>query len=167
MAVDEKMQREVDIRRIVEEIVPYIINDPDRFIGSLIFDIYSGMEDVHFESISSVSQYIPNAHALSMKDMEFITPPGNKRLIALNVQHRLLSLKIAIIGVMGVPSGTKSFPAMNKLVPHPELSAECVDPIKLGQIPERFYIFSGIFYAASFSLYSIGLKYPNFSFILS
>lgn len=75
MAVDEKMQREVDIRRIVEEIVPYIINDPDRFIGSLIFDIYSGMEDVHFESISSVSQYIPNAHALSMKDMEFITPP--------------------------------------------------------------------------------------------
>lgn len=103
MAVDEKMQREVDIRRIVEEIDPYIINDPDRFIGSLIVDIYSGMEDVHFESISSVSQNIPNAHALSIKDMGFITPPGNKRLIALNVQHRLLSLKIAIMGVMGVP----------------------------------------------------------------
>ena len=41
------------------------------------------------------------------------------------------------------------------------------DPIKLDQIPERIYIFSGIFYAAFFSLYSIGLKYPNFSFILS
>ena len=44
---------------------------------------------------------------------------------------------------------------------------KCGDPIKLDQIPERIYIFSGIFYAAFFSLYSIGLKYPNFSFILS
>ena len=25
---------------------------------------------------------------------------------------------------MGVPAGTKSFPAMDKLVPHPELSAD-------------------------------------------
>ena len=47
------------------------------------------------------------------------------------------------------------------------VSAICGDPIKLDQIPERIYIFSGIFYAAFFSLYSIGLKYPNFSFILS
>ena len=43
----------------------------------------------------------------------------------------------------------------------------CGDPIKLDQIPERIYIFSGIFYAAFFFLNSIGLKYPNFSFILS
>lgn len=81
MAVDEKMQREVDIRRIVEEIVPYIINDPDRFIGSLIVDMYFSMEDVHFESISSVSQNIPNAHALSIKDMRFITPPATNDLL--------------------------------------------------------------------------------------
>ena len=47
------------------------------------------------------------------------------------------------------------------------LLGSCGDPIKLDQIPERIYIFSGIFYAAFFSLYSIGLKYPNFSFILS
>lgn len=81
MAVDEKMQREVDILKIFEEIVPYIINDPDRFIGSLIVDIYFGMEDVHFESISSVSQNIPNAHALSIKDMRFITPPAKNDLL--------------------------------------------------------------------------------------
>ena len=71
------------------------------------------------------------------------------------------------MGVKGVPAGTKSFPAMDKLVPHPELSAECGDPIKLDQITERIYIFSGILYAAFFSLYSIGFKYPNLSFILS
>jgi len=129
MTVDEKMQREVNIRRIVEEIVPYIINDPDRFIGSLIVDIYSGMEDVHFESISSVAKNIPNAYALSMKDMGFITLPGNERLIALDGQHRLLSLKIAIRGAMGVPAGTKPFPALEKLVPHPELSTEEVSVI--------------------------------------
>ena len=50
---------------------------------------------------------------------------------------------------------------------HEITAYNCGDPIKLDQIPERIYIFSGIFYAAFFFLNSIGLKYPNFSFILS
>lgn len=129
MTVDEKMQREVDIRRIVEEIVPYIINDPDRFFGSLIVDIYSGMNDIAFESIDEVAKGIPKAYALSMKDMGFITLPGSERLIALDGQHRLLSLKIAIRGAMGVPAGTKPFPALEKLIPHPELSTEEISVI--------------------------------------
>ncbi|GAB1360713.1 hypothetical protein MASR1M31_25380 [Porphyromonadaceae bacterium] len=129
MTVDEKMQREVDMRRIVEEIVPYICNDPDRFFGSLIVDIYSGMEEVVFESISSVVKSIPRAYALSMNDMGFITLPGSERLIALDGQHRLLSLKIAIRGKMGVPAGTKPSPAFDKLEPHPEFSNEEISVI--------------------------------------
>lgn len=50
MSVDEKMQREFDINRVVEEMVPYVIDDPDRFFGSLIIDIFSGYEDMVFES---------------------------------------------------------------------------------------------------------------------
>ena len=56
--------------------------------------------------------------------MGFITLPGKERLIALDGQHRLLSLKIAIRGLMGVPAGTKTFHAMNNLQPHPELANE-------------------------------------------
>ncbi len=129
MTVDEKMQREVDMRRIVDEIVPYICNDPDRFFGSLIVDIYSGMEEVEFEPISSVVKNIPRAYALSMNDMGYITLPGSERLIALDGQHRLLSLKIAIRGKMGVPAGTKPSPALDKLEPHPELGNEEISVI--------------------------------------
>ena len=124
MTAEEKMQRECDIRRIVEEIVPYVVEDPDRFFSSLIVDIYSGFNDIHFEPLSKVVDNIPEAYAVPMADMGFITLPGKERLIALDGQHRLLSLKIAIRGISGVPGGTKMFAAMNKLQPHPGLAAE-------------------------------------------
>lgn len=61
---------------------------------------------------------IPDAYAIPMKDMGFITLPGKERLIALDGQHRLLNLKIAIRGMMGVPAGTKTFVAMSQLQPY-------------------------------------------------
>lgn len=65
---------------------------------------------------------IPDAYAISMADMGFITLPGKERLIALDGQHRLLNLKITSKGISGVPGGAKTFAAMNKLQPHPELA---------------------------------------------
>lgn len=119
-----KKQRECDIKRIVEEIVPYVTDDPDRFFSSLIVNIYSGFDEIRFEPLSKVVGNLPDAYAVPMADMGFITLPGKERLIALDGQHRLLSLKIAIRGIMGVPGGTKTFAAMNKLQPHPELANE-------------------------------------------
>lgn len=132
MTAEEKMQRECDIKRIVEEIVPYVTDDPDRFFSSLIVDIYSGYDEIRFEPLSKVVGNIPDAYAISMADMGFITLPGKKRLIALDGQHRLLSLKIAIKGISGVPGGTKTFAAMNKLQPHPELANEELSIILVG-----------------------------------
>lgn len=122
MTAEEKMQRECDIKRIVEEIVPYVVFDPDRFFSSLIVDIYSGFQEIRFEPLSKVIGDIPDAYAVPMADMGFITLPGKERLIALDGQHRLLSLKIAIRGISGVPGGTKLFSAMNSLQPHPEIA---------------------------------------------
>lgn len=124
MTAEEKMQRECDIRRIVEEIVPYVIEDPDHFFSSLIVDIYSGFEDIRFESVEDAVNGIPAAYAVPMKGMGFITLPGSERLIALDGQHRLLSLRIAIKGIMGVPAGTKYTPSINALIPHPELAKD-------------------------------------------
>lgn len=129
MTAEEKMQRECDIKRVVEEIVPYIIEDPDRFFPSLIIDIFSGYEDIEYESISEVIPNMPKAYQVPMRDMGFITLPGKERLIALDGQHRLLSLKIAIKGLMGVPAGTKTFPSLNRLTPHPELAGEEISVI--------------------------------------
>ena len=132
MTAEEKMQRECDIRRIVEEIVPYVVEDRDHFFSSLIVDIYSGFNEIKFEPLSSAVGKIPDAYATPMMDMGFITLPGKERLIALDGQHRLLSLRIAIRGMMGIPAGTKTFPAMNSLTPHPEIAADelCVILVK-------------------------------------
>lgn len=124
MTAEEKMQREYDIRRIVEDIVPYVVTDDDRFFSSLIVDIYKGFEDVTFEPVTKVVENLPAAYQTPMEDMGFLTLPGKERLIALDGQHRLLSLRIAIRGKSGVPGGIKPFAAMNDLVPHPELMNE-------------------------------------------
>lgn len=124
MTAEEKMQRHCDIRRIVEEIVPYVTTDPDRFFSSLIVDIYEGFENIVFEPLTDVVGALPAAYKMPLQDMGFITLPGKERLIALDGQHRLLSLKIAIRGLMGVPAGTKATPMLSDLQPHPELAAD-------------------------------------------
>lgn len=129
MTAEEKMQRECDIKRVVDEIVPYITEDPDRFFPSLIIDIFSGFEEIEYENIAEALPNVPKAYLVPMRDMGFITLPGKERLIALDGQHRLLSLKIAIRGLMGIPAGTKTFPSMNRLTPHPELANEEISVI--------------------------------------
>ena len=86
MTAEEKMQRECDIKRIIEEIVPYVTDDPDRFFSSLIVDIYSGFDEIRFEPLSKVVGNIPDAYAVPMADMGFITLPGKERLITLDGQ---------------------------------------------------------------------------------
>ena len=124
MTPDEKMQRQPDLNRIINEIVPYVVEDPDRFFNSLILDVYSGYEDLVFEPLSQVTRDLPQTYKLATEDMGFLVLPGRERLIALDGQHRLLSLKIAIKGIYGLPAGAK-VPANTKpLDPHPELADE-------------------------------------------
>ncbi len=129
MSADEKMQRTLDTNRVVSEIVPYIIEDPDKFFGSLIVDIYSGFEDMVFESVADTVQNLPAAYRVPLKDMGFLTLPGSERLIALDGQHRLLSLKVAIKGYMGLPAETKISPSWKNLEPHPEIAQEEISVI--------------------------------------
>lgn len=129
MTADEKMQRSLEVNRVVNDIVPYVVSDPDKFFGSLIVDIYSGYENIIFQSVAEVVDDLPAAYSAPMKDMGFLTLPGSQRLIALDGQHRLLSLKIAIKGLMGLPAGTPISPSWKELSPHPELAAEEISVI--------------------------------------
>ncbi len=130
MSADEKMQRTLDINRVVNDIVPYIVEDEDKFFGSLIVDIYQGFEEMMFESVSEVVSDLPAAYKQNLKDMGFLTLPGNERLIALDGQHRLLALRIGIKGIMGLPGWvTKISPLWNDLKPHPELAQEDISVI--------------------------------------
>ena len=124
MTADEKMQRQPDITRVI-----YVIEDPDRFFNSLIIDVFSGYDELDFEPVSQVAKDLPKAYQIPMQDMGFLTLPGKERLIALDGQHRLLSLRIAIRGVYGLPAGAKVPSTTKSLEPHPELADEEVSII--------------------------------------
>ena len=130
MTADEKMQRTLDVNRVVTELVPYVTEDADKFFGCLIVDIYQGFDKMIFESVGDVIPNLPAAYKTPLKDMGFLTFPGNERLIALDGQHRLLSLRVAIKGLVGLPpSITKISPTWNSLKPHPELAGEEISVI--------------------------------------
>lgn len=122
MSVDERMQREIKGDRVVSEIVPYIVNDPEWFFGSLIIDIYSGWENVDFQDIQEVCTTKLAAYKETLNNVGFLTLPDNKALIALDGQHRLCALSIAIRGQNGIPGSVKVSESLkNSLVPHPEI----------------------------------------------
>lgn len=134
MTPDEKMQREPDINRVVDEICPYFIEDQDRFFGSLIVDIYSGFENMKFDPISKyVKDDITFAYDVSMQDAGFLSLPGKERLIALDGQHRLLAMKLCLKGnsaISAVMLGNKKMTSqMLALEAHPELADEEVSVI--------------------------------------
>jgi DNA sulfur modification protein DndB len=135
MTPDEKMQREPDINRVVNEICPYFIEDEDRFFGSLIVDIYTGGDKVVFEPITKFvdSDKLAAAHNIALQNAGFLTFPGKERLIALDGQHRLLAMKLCLKGSSAISvamlGNRKMTPQMMALEPHPELAEEEVSVI--------------------------------------
>lgn len=122
MSVDERMQREIKGDRVISEIVPYIINDPEWFFGSLIVDIYSGWEAVEFQNIQEICTTNLAAYRDTLTSAGFLTLPDNKILIALDGQHRLCALSVAIRGANGIPGSVKVSESLkNSLEPHPEI----------------------------------------------
>lgn len=135
MTPDEKMQREPDINRIVNEICPYFIEDKDRFFGSLIIDIYTGYQNIIFEPITKFvdKNKLAAAYNIALQDAGFLTLPGKERLIALDGQHRLLAMKLCLKGASAISvamlGNKKMTPQMMALEPHPEIAAEEVSVI--------------------------------------
>ena len=135
MTPDEKMQREPDINRVVNEICPYFIEDEDRFFGSLIVDIYTGGDNVVFEPITKFveSDKLAATHNIALQNAGFLTFPGKERLIALDGQHRLLAMKLCLKGSSAISvamlGNKKMTPQMMALEPHPELADEEVSVI--------------------------------------
>lgn len=123
MSIDERMQREIKGERVASDIVPYIISDPDWFFGALIVDIYSGWEGVKYQPIKEIVDVKSAAYDETLNEAGFLTLPDNKVLIALDGQHRLAALNMAIRGRNGVPGSVKlSETVLNGLEAHLELA---------------------------------------------
>ena len=74
-SIEERLQREVNEKRIRDEIVPYIRNSPDRFFGSLILLVYE--PDVfEFEPVEEIGATVPVAYRGVATRMGFLTIDG-------------------------------------------------------------------------------------------
>lgn len=115
--IEEQMQRKLSELRVRKEIVPYLQHDPDRFFGALLVLVYQGWEDLDFEGLGEVAK-LPKRYAQEADRFGFLHLPGKRRLIALDGQHRLKALEIAIKG-----------DEKNGIDPMPELSEDSISVI--------------------------------------
>ena len=92
--IEERMQREINDKRVREEIAPYIANDPNRFFSSLIVLVYK--PDVFgFEGFEDLNVELPLSYKAAQEKMGFLTIEGGQ-LVALDGQHRLAGLEAVI-----------------------------------------------------------------------
>jgi DNA sulfur modification protein DndB len=103
-SIEERLQREPDVKRIRNELAPYIANSSDRFFGSIIVLVYDGK--LEWESITTFAKQLPAAYRSGVESMGFITIDGTT-LVVLDGQHRLLALRAVLLdGISGPASAT-------------------------------------------------------------
>lgn len=90
-SIEERMQREPDVKRIQSQLAPYIAKNADRFFGSIIVLVYKG--EITFEAMSDLAKNIPAAYKQNAQRIGFITIDGGT-LIVLDGQHRHLALRM-------------------------------------------------------------------------
>ena len=92
-SIEERMQRELNLTRIRNEIVPYLANHQDRFFGSLIVLVPKGQ--LEFEPLTDVVSKVPGAYKSAVDVMGFLTVEKGEH-VALDGQHRLRALRDVI-----------------------------------------------------------------------
>lgn len=94
LTIEERIQRELNKKRVLQEIVPYLNEHEDRFFGSIIVLVEGNME---FEPICEIASGIPKAYEGIFNDLGALTLSSG-RLIALDGQHRLVALRTIVQG---------------------------------------------------------------------
>jgi DNA sulfur modification protein DndB len=96
MSIEERYQREINYKRVKEQIAPYFANDPDRFFNALIVDILDP-EKVSFDKLSDAAK-LPSYMSELGENFGILKLSGSERLVPLDGQHRLAALKFALNG---------------------------------------------------------------------
>ncbi|WP_421874608.1 DNA sulfur modification protein DndB [Mycolicibacterium wolinskyi] len=89
-SLEERLQRELNDKRVDDEIVPYLAKSSDRFFSSILVLICNA--DVTYESLSDIiPKGLPAAYKSVAKDIGFLTINGGE-LVVLDGQHRTSAL---------------------------------------------------------------------------
>ena len=95
---EEKFQRDINYKRVKEQIAPYLSNDTERFIGSFIVTV-KNHDSMIFENFKEAGIRIPAMLGSSLaENIGILTFDGGEVLVPLDGQHRLAALKFAVSG---------------------------------------------------------------------
>lgn len=94
-SIEDRYQREINYKRVKEQIAPYFAMDEDRFFNALIVDILDP-ESVKFDKLSDAIKNIPSYMGNLGDNFGILTLNGSERLVPLDGQHRLAALKFAL-----------------------------------------------------------------------
>jgi len=90
-SIFERFQRDLAIKRVEQQIVPYLAKTKDRFFGALIVLVF-GPDVFTFESLSDSKVKLGRAYRDVAERMGFLTIEGGD-LVVLDGQHRLAALR--------------------------------------------------------------------------
>ncbi len=96
LTIEERLQRDLNMKRVREEIVPYLAKAEDRFFGSILV-LVEDPEEFEFESLDVIVKSVPAAYRRVIQEIGVLTIDGG-RLIILDGQHRWAALRAVIQG---------------------------------------------------------------------
>jgi len=94
-SIEERLQRELNSKRISEQISPYMAESADRFFGSIIVLLYKG--HIEFEPLEEFKAKIPAGYRHAAEGLGFITIEGGEYII-LDGQHRVVAIRDILQG---------------------------------------------------------------------
>jgi len=97
LGIDERLQRELNDKRVREEIVPYLAKFDDRFFGSLLVLIQKPDLFDYEPAGKYLAKDVPAAYRKTLEQMGALTIDGGQ-LIVLDGQHRLAALRSVVQG---------------------------------------------------------------------
>jgi DNA sulfur modification protein DndB len=96
LSIEERLQRELNQKRVREQIVPYLAKSEDRFFGSVIILIENA--EIDFESAGKyLAKDVPAAYRKTFEQTGALTIDGGV-FIVLDGQHRWAALRAVITG---------------------------------------------------------------------
>lgn len=94
-SIEERIQRELNEKRVKDEIVPYLVQAEDRFFSAVIVLIMDGK--LEFEDVTQFGLKVPAAQRSAAEKMGFLNISGGRRIV-LDGQHRLTALQQVVQG---------------------------------------------------------------------
>jgi DNA sulfur modification protein DndB len=96
MSIEERMQREINWKRVENEIARYLADDEDRFFGALLVAI-GNSDGMEFEPLADMPG-LPKLYQNAAKSFGLLHLQGGELFFALDGQHRLKGIDTAISG---------------------------------------------------------------------